>query len=275
MPRQIWFLAVGGSAVVVAVVVIIILAVGGNSTAPKQDDRAETRPPTTSPDRKAEKDPAPKPTEKGSPKGQTLKDKPKVEPRPADKEKLLRDATALQAPPLGLGKASNINDFAGQMRKLATDEFAFKDAQAKVYRGSFDQKGIQRFAATKTEIGRNVIVLPGAYDFGKSRAAWQLHLWYRHHAESKAGDTVFPEDTDSCRILASFDLDEATARKWKEAFDRGALRLTVWFRLASVEKRAWKNDPRMLGGTQSHDIVFRADVLHVEYTTNGTDPGPL
>jgi hypothetical protein len=29
----------------------------------------------------------------------------------------------------------------------------------------------------------------------------------------------------------------------------------------------------MLDGTQSHDIVLRADVLHIEYTTNGTEPG--
>jgi hypothetical protein len=151
-------------------VLIVILAAGVNSTVPEKDDRAESRPPTTSPDRKAEKDPAPKPTEEGNPKGQAQKDKPKEDPRPTNKEKLLRDATALQGPPLGLGKGSNLSDFAGQMRKLATDEFAFKDAQAKVYWASFDQKSIQRFSATRTEIGRNVIVFPGTYDFGQKRS---------------------------------------------------------------------------------------------------------
>ncbi len=149
---------------------------------------------------------------------------------------------------------------------------ADKDAQAKVYRVSFDQKSIQRFSATGTTIGRNVTVVPGTYDFGQKRSTWQLHLWYWHHAESKAGDMTFPEDTDACCLLLSFDQDEITARKWKEAFDRGSLRVTVWFRLASVEKRAWKNDPRILDGTQSHDIAFRADVLHVEFTTDGTEP---
>ncbi len=197
---------------------------------------------------------------KETPKGQAPKDKPKEEPRLADKEKPLRDATALQAPPLGLGKASNLNDFASQMRKLATDEFAFQDAKGKVFRASFDRKSIERFLATKTEIGRNVIVVPGTYDFGQKRSTWQLHLWYRHHAESKAGDMTFPEDTDACCLLMSFDQDESTARKWKEAFDRGSLRLTVWFRLASVEKRGGRRSlwwvtpaPRRSGGSAAAD----------------------
>lgn len=276
VPRPVWLLAGGAGALLVAVVVIIVLAAGSNSSAPTKDGRAEVRPPITVPDRKGEKGPPTKPAEKETPKEKppeiTKEGPPKDDPGPADKEKLLRDATALQAPPLGLGKASNLSDFAAQMRKLATDEFAFKDAQAKVHQASFDQKSIQRFPATKTEIGRNVIVFPGTYDFGQKRSTWQLHLWYRHHAESKAGDTIFPEDTDACCLLVTFDQDEATARKWKEAFDRGSLRLTIWFRLATVEKRAWKNDPRMLDGTQSHDIAFRAEVLHVEYTTDGTEP---
>lgn len=285
VPQRVWLLAAGGGALAVTTIVIIaILAVGGRSSGPTKDDQTAT-PPITPIDQEAKKDP-PKPTEQDVPKPVANKQlpepakeaatgkptgKPKDKPRPANQDQLLRDATALQAPPLGR-EDSNINTFASQMRKLASDEFAFKDAQARVFRASFDRKQLHQPPTLKATYGRNVIVFPGSYDFKQQRSTWLLHFYHDHQDRHQVASTVFAEATDSCALHAAFALDEATARKWREAFDKGSLRVTVWFRLASVEKRAWQKDPRWLDGRLMHDLIFQADVLHAEYTTDGTEP---
>jgi hypothetical protein len=50
----------------------------------------------------------------------------------------LARAELLEAPPLVPGEVLDLKEFAKRIRELASDEFAFKDAQAKIYRATFD-----------------------------------------------------------------------------------------------------------------------------------------
>jgi len=180
-------------------------------------------------------------------------------------EKAIKSATPLQAPPHVKGKGTNINDITPSIRKLASDEFAFKDAQRQVFRGTFSRRNIESSPLIKLTDCRNALVFPGNYEFDKKRATWMLYLWHIHWGEKMIGNSSYPEVTDSCALAASFDLEEAVARNWREAFDRGSLSLTVWFRPVSVRNASWKAHPRWTDGTQAHNIVLDVEVIRFEY----------
>ncbi len=186
------------------------------------------------------------------------------EERKAVLAKAIKNAEPLMAPPLIQGKGTNINDFSPIMRKLVGYEFNFKDAQKKVYRATFNQWDIEASPLIKIQDARNALVHPGTYDFDAKRSTWRLHLWHIHWDEKKIGTNVYPETTDACTLVAAFNVDEATARKWREAFDQKSLELTVWFRPVKVQKGNWKVHPRFNDGTQTHDIVIDTEVLQFE-----------
>ena len=90
--------------------------------------------------------------------------------------KAIQNAESLTAPALIPGKGTNINEFSPTIRKLVSDEFAFKDAQRKVYVASFSQRSVESSPLIKLTDGRNAIVRPGTFDFDRKRATWTLHL---------------------------------------------------------------------------------------------------
>ncbi len=173
---------------------------------------------------------------------------------------VIRDAVALEAPPLGQGRASNLAEFAGRMRTLATDEFAFEDARKQVFVATFDRRNLSNSPTIGTIQGRNVLAFPGEYDFDRRTYALFPSLWYDHQTGREFGDRFFPEETDSCLLVATIPLDEVAARRWKAAFDDGTLRLTLWFRFLSVERRGGRASTRH-PGMAANDLVFRVEVL--------------
>ena len=207
-----------------------------------------------------------------TPQAEPDKPKPRDEPKKPDAadqkaalEKAIKSATPLQAPPLVKGKGTNINEFTPSIRKLASDEFAFKDAQRQVSRGTFSRRNIESSPLIKLTDCRNALVFSGTYDFDKKQATWMLHLWHIHWGEKMIGNSSYPEVTDTCALAASFNLEEAVARKWRDAFDRGSLSPTVWFRPVAVRDASWKVHPRWTDGTQAHNIVLDVEVIHFEY----------
>ena len=180
-------------------------------------------------------------------------------------EKAVKNSTPFQAPSLVKGKGTNINEFTPGIRKLASDEFAFKDAQRQVYRSKFSRRNIESSPLIKLTDCRNALVFPGTYDFDKKRATWLLHLWHIYWGEKTIGNSPYPEVTDTCALVASFNLEEEVARKWRDAFDRGSLSVTVWFRPVAVREAYWKDHPRWADGTQAHNIALDVEVIHFEY----------
>lgn len=176
----------------------------------------------------------------------------------------IKNAETLMAPPLIRGKGTNINEFSPIMRKMVGDEFNFKDAQKKVYRATFNQRDIEVSPLIKIRDARNALITAGTYDFDAKRSTWQLYLWRIHWDEKKIGTNVYPETTDTCTLVAAFNVDEATARKWRDAFDQKSLELSVWFRPVKIEKATSKDHPRFDDGTKVHDIVIEVDVLKFE-----------
>ncbi len=186
---------------------------------------------------------------------------PQEVPKTAQRERKqdLSNAQLLEAPPLGQGKASNLDSFASEMRKLASDEFAFNDAQAKVFRARFDQRTIRSDPVIKFTNGRNTVLYPPKYDFGSKRVSLVLHLFYEHEASTNSAGRQWPENADSCVLTTEFELDQGTARQWKEAFDSGAFVIDLWFSPVRVTKASWQENHGVgmkPEGSLSHDIVF-------------------
>lgn len=179
----------------------------------------------------------------------------------------LAKSQTLEAPPLGQGKSSNIDAFASEMRKLASDEFAFKDAQEKVFRARFDQRTLSYSPLIKLTVGRNTIVYPPKYDFGSKKVSLHLHYFYQHEARRESAGRQWPENTDSCTLTTEFELDQGTARQWKEAFDKGVFAIDLWFSPLSVKKALWQENHgvgMMAEGSLSHNIIFEAKTLRYE-----------
>lgn len=179
-------------------------------------------------------------------------------------EEALTNAKVLEAPALGSAKAkgrlSNLDEFSEQIRKMASDEFVFKDAKSQVYRATFDQRNLSYRQVIEHTHGRNTLVFPGKYGFDQKQFECQFHLWYDHQGIA-AG---LKEYTDSCALISSVSVDEASARRWRDAFEQGSLKLTIWFRLVAVHRAAWEQNPGHQKGILMHDIVFRVEVLRFE-----------
>ena len=124
------------------------------------------------------------------------------------------------------------------MNKLATDEFAFRDAKEQIFQASFAQSNYDDYSRNS----RFVILNKGSYEFSSRILTLPLHLYYSN----------FPGmDVSSIVLVASIPLDEPTARAWRAAFDEGTLRLRVWFRFRSVLKAL------------PQDIAFEIDTIKV------------
>jgi hypothetical protein len=245
---------------------LCVLGAGAGCSRPKTEtpkDVADARPPSVTPAATAGVKPALNPDKPAEEKqGPPPKKQDREDPEAA-LAKAIQNAEPLAAPALIPGKA-NINEFSPTIRKLVSDEFAFKDAQRKVYRASFSQRSVESLPLVKLTDARNAIVQPGTYDFDRQRATWTLHLWHIHWGEKTIGTSVYPETADSCSLVASFDLDEKTARGWREAYDRGSLSLSVWVRPVKALRADWKTHPRFNDGTQTHDIAIEVEVLRFE-----------
>lgn len=86
----------------------------------------------------------------------------------------------------------------------------------------------------------------------------------RHTGFVKGSDSANSTRPGWTCATRPFDLDEKTARNWREAYDHGSLSLSVWFRPVKVQKATWKNHPRFNNGTQTHDIAIEVEVLRFE-----------
>jgi len=184
-------------------------------------------------------------------------------------ENALANAKVLEAPPFGSTKAKgtrgDLEEFTPKMRHLAEDEFAFKDAKSGVYRATFDQRSVDYSQVIEFTSGRNTLLFPGKYDFDGKKFECQFHLWYEHQGIPKANGGLFREYTNSCALVSTLSVDEATARRWRDAFEQGSMKLTIWFRLVAVERASWEQNPSFLDGSiLQHDIIFRVEVLRFE-----------
>ncbi len=175
------------------------------------------------------------------------------------------NAQTLQAPGLGKENINELSPFSSEMRKLASDEFVFKDAQQKLFRSRFDQRTLRHSPLIKLTLGRNTIVNPPRYDFDSKKVSLGLLLFYEHWERRQTAGEWFPEDTDRCAVVTEFELlDEATAREWRDAFNRGTLVLDIWYVPLRVQNAGWKNSPSYTDDTLSHDIVIEVQTLRCE-----------
>jgi hypothetical protein len=192
--------------------------------------------------------------------------KPKTPASEGPQPDLLK-SVELSAPALGR-EDSNIDRFAGEMRKLASDEFAFRDAKENVFWTIFSQGNLESSPTIKLTHGRNTVVYPPKYDFESKKVTLVLH-WFYHHEEKKfSAGTAWPEITDSCAIFTQIELDEPTARNWKNAFDNGAFAIRLWFTPIDVMKADWRKNQGaalMPDGSLSHDIIINAKTHRYEF----------
>jgi hypothetical protein len=183
----------------------------------------------------------------------------------APPEKDSRNAKPLHAPAYVTGQATNINEFTPKLRKLVSDEFGFQDAKRQLFRTTFSRRNLHSSPTIKYLDCRNALVFPGAYDFERKQPTWLLHLWHIQWDEKKIGASTYPQVIDTCALSATFKLDEPTARKWRDAFERETLEITVWYRPVKVQVGTWTDHPRWTDGTQAHHIIMDVDVVHFEF----------
>jgi hypothetical protein len=185
------------------------------------------------------------------------------------------NAVSFQAPALDQQRPYLIREFAEQMRKLASDPAAFRAVQSKVYCSTFDQKDYIELGMKQAALGRNILIEPGTFQATPRGVSWPLHLWYHHTDKLALPSNDVPDFTDACVLLASFDLDEPSFQQWKEAFDQKKLKLRVWFRFTSVERRSWRNNPLFPNDrVQAHDIAFKVQVLRIDSALQPSEEGP-
>jgi hypothetical protein len=182
--------------------------------------------------------------------------------RQKERDRAFAQAESLEAPPQN---SFNMSDpFKQQTRKLAEDEFAFKDATGRLFKATFDQK-FNIDGLVKIGVGSNVIISPGKYDFKNGQLGLTLYAWYNYLG---ANDTTPITTEDFCGFLATFALDENTARRWREEIDRKSFRATVWFRLKSVARHDWNHNPHFTNGLLAHQILFDIEVVKYETTAH-------
>lgn len=170
-------------------------------------------------------------------------------------EQAIQNATILQAPPRGKGKASNSDNFLQSMRELAGNEFKFRQAREVVYRSTFNQKDQEQVVSW--HLARNAILDPGKYDFDAKVYTVPLHFDYWYYKQSTGlGGKILPETSDYVSVLAKIDMDQDTAAKMRHGFDKRLLSLTIWYRLRSVIKASWEPNPHWTDGRLAHAIYL-------------------
>ena len=218
---------------------------------------------------------APAPDEEAKKKDDALraqkeKERIRIESEKKQFEETLRTASLVQTPPLGKGvpndpTKSNCDEFAARMRDLTGNEFKFRDASKQVYKSTFSQKDQNYSDLIKFFFARNAIVQPGKYDFESGVLDIDFMYWQAIYEEKKFGDgPTSPRVEDTCKLHAAIKIDAATAQKWREAFDKRSLSLTVWYKFKSVEKAEWKQNPRNKAAEQVHNISVLIEVLKIE-----------
>jgi len=182
-------------------------------------------------------------------------------------QEAIQTATALQAPPSGKGKASNADGFLLSMRELAGNEFKFRQSREVVYRSTFNQK--EQEQVVSWYVARNAILDPGKYDFDAKVYTLPLHFYFWHYKQSTGlGGKVLPETTDYVSVQAKIDMDQDTAAKMREAFDKRLLSLTIWYRLRNVARASWEANPHWTDGRLAHAISFGIEVLKIELASD-------
>lgn len=176
----------------------------------------------------------------------------------------LANAQILQAPDYDKKKVESLSPFSSEMRKLVSDEFIFKDFQRQIFRSRFDQRTLKHSPLIKLTYGRNTIASPPKYDFDSKTVSLGLLLFYEHWERRQSAGQWFPEDTDRCAIVTEFELDEVTARKWRDAFNRGNLVLDIWYSPLRALSASWKDSPTYTDDRLSHDIVIEVKTLRCE-----------
>ena len=234
-PQRAWLVGAGSVLAIVAAVWAVIAA--GRTPSELEAGRRHEAPPS-----RDERPGAPAPKDDVPPlhaAGETKGDKPRPTTR-----RMPAGAKELQAPKLGLGPASKLDDFSARMRRWASDTLAFKDARAEVYRSTFDCRAVERFPFIGSAIGRNALVIPGEFAPAAGRTSWRLYLWYRHHQESKAGDAALPRTPTPAGCSP-----RSTSRRPRRGL--GGLRSTratsAW--PFGTDSPAW----RRRGGRRTHD----------------------
>jgi len=197
------------------------------------------------------------------------KESPKI-PGIGDEEKQveesIRNAIALQAPPLEKGKYADTGDFGKKIRNLVTNEFAFGEAKNQVYRSTFNQKQLEYSALLKNFHARNAVVGPGKYDFDSGDYFLDLIFWQALYEEKRQQEgQVNPRTDDICRLQTAVKLDAKTARRWREAIDKGTFSLTIWYRMAKIERATWQQNPHWNPVPMpAHDIAIAVEILKFE-----------
>ena len=174
------------------------------------------------------------------------------------------NAQKLQAPDHDKKISNDLIQFTSEMRNLASDEFIFKDAQQKLFHSRFDQRMLRHSPLIKLTLGRNTIVDPPKYNFDSKKVSLGLLFFYQHWERRQTAGKWFPEDTDRCAVVTEFELDEATARKWRDAFNGGNLVLDIWFSPLHAQNASWQESPTYTDGRLSHDIVIEVETFRCE-----------
>jgi|GEM_PF-6711475 len=180
----------------------------------------------------------------------------------------IQNATAFQAPPGGKGNLLNADSFLQSLRELAGNEFKFRQGREVVYRSTFDQK--DQSQVVSWYLARNAILDPGKYDFAGKVYTVPLHFYFWHYKKSTGLEgKVLPETTDYVSVLAKIEMDQDTAAKMRDAFDKRMLSLTVWYRLRSVLTASWEPSAHWTDGRLAHAISFDTEVLKFEFALDG------
>lgn len=229
--------------------------------AEKKDDPKVETPPTAS---RAEPAPGPKGASVANAKEkerEKLRAAEEKRQREEEAEDGIRNAVPLRAPPFGKGTGddptwSNIDEFSGRMRELATNEFKLREAQNTVFRSTFDMQQVSHKPSIKSILARNAIGASSKYDFDRGDYTLDLMLWYgSFYGESSLGGPVY----DTCKLLGGVKVDAETAQAWRKGIDDGTLSLTVWYRFLAVEQASWKDSRRW--GNLEHSLVFRVEIV--------------
>ena len=198
---------------------------------------------------------------------QKEKERLRLEEEKKKTEEAIRDATVLQAPPLPKGKYHETGDFGKTMKEFAENEFRFREAKGKVFRSAFDQRTMEYSPVLKRFHARNAVVSPGRYDFDTGIYNLDLVFWEHLYEEKKRPKDVIDaaRTDDICKLQAQVKVDAKTAERWRTAIDKKEFSITVWYRLAKIERADWQQNPHwnpvpML----AHDIAFSVEVLKVE-----------
>jgi hypothetical protein len=137
--------------------------------------------------------------------GKEKSDGDRIERERIRAEESVRKATALRAPPLEKGKYHETGDFGKTMKDLSENEFKFREAKARVYRSTFDQRTLVSTPILKRFHARNAVVTPGRYDFDAGLYFLDLVFWQALYEEKQIAEgKINPARTTCvrCRLLS-------------------------------------------------------------------------